>query len=315
MKVLVTGGAGFIGGHLVERLVRDGCDVTVLDDLSTGHLRNLAAVEGRIRFIESDLREPDAVASAMEGCEVVFHEAALASVPRSIKEPALVTDVNVRGMLGLLIAARDAGVRRFVFASSSSVYGDTPTLPKDEGMFRSPLSPYAASKASGEMYGQSFQAAYGLEFVPLRYFNVYGPRQDPNSQYAAVIPIFASLMSQGKAPVIYGDGEQTRDFTYVEDVVEANMLAAEVAHVDGRPINLGAGDQITINDLAREIAKLTGFDGKVRYEPARNGDIVHTRAATDRATEVLGWTPKIDLADGLARTVASFNPTALAGEK
>jgi len=226
MRTCVTGGAGFIGSNLVDRLVRDGHEVAVLDNLSTGRRENLEAVEGDVRFFEGDLRDPAVVAQAVRGCEAVFHLAALAAVARSIDDPQEVTDVNVGGTLNLLMAARDAGARRVVFASSSSVYGDTPTLPKVETMPTSPRSPYAASKVAGEALLMAFHAAYGLEGVALRYFNVYGPRQSPDSQYAAVIPLFVAAMSEGRPPTIHGDGEQTRDFTFVADVVDAVVRAA-----------------------------------------------------------------------------------------
>lgn len=310
MKVCVTGGAGFIGSNLVDRLVKDGHEVSVLDNLSTGRMENLAESRDAIRFVEGDLRNMDDVRKAVEGVEVVFHQGALASVQRSVESPAEVTDVNVGGMLNVLVAARDTGARRVVFASSSSVYGDTPTLPKVENMPMMPLSPYAASKAAGESYGAAFQASYGLEFVPLRYFNVFGPRQNPRSLYAAVVPLFAEAMGGGKAPTIYGDGEQTRDFTYIADVVHANWLAATTPDPDGAPVNIGGGNRISINDLAGAIARATGFEGKPVHEDARVGDVRHSLADVDRATNWMKWQPAVSLDEGIAKTVESLRGAA-----
>ncbi len=307
MKVCITGGAGFIGSNLVSRLVRDGHEVSVLDNLSTGHLENLEEVAGDVRFVEGDLRDLEMVKTAVGGAEVVFHQAALASVQRSVERPDEVNDVNVNGTLNVLVAARDHGVRRVVFASSSSVYGDAPTLPKIESMPIQPLSPYAASKAAGEAYLAAFYASYGLETVALRYFNVFGPRQRPDSQYAAVIPLFVDAMRAGRAPVIFGDGEQTRDFTYVGDVVDALWCAAIAPGQPESPLNIGGGrNRVSINDLARAIAKATGFDGEPDYRPARVGDVMHSLADISRATEWMKWCPRTSLDDGIVKTVASF---------
>ncbi len=313
MKVCVTGGAGFIGSHLVDRLVRDGHDVTVLDDLSTGSLDNLAASLSHVQMLQDDLRDFDAVSRAVTGAEVVFHQGALAAVARSVEQPQEVNDVNLGGTLNVLIAARDAGARRIVFASSSSVYGDTPTLPKVESMPTSPLSPYAASKASSESYLSGFQGSYGLETVALRYFNVFGPRQSPKSLYAAVVPLFIDAMQSGHAPMIFGDGEQTRDFSYVADVVDANCRAAVAPDPDGRPINIGGGDRISINELVRVIAERTGFQGDATYEPARVGDVRHSLADITRARDWMGWEPGTTLTEGIDRIVSGAENNSAVG--
>ena len=312
MRTCVTGGAGFIGSNLVDRLVADGHEVVVLDNLSTGDLANLADSRKSIRFLEGDLRDPAAVAEAVAGCEVVYHMAALASVQRSVEDPQEVTDVNVGGTLNLLVACRDAGVRRFVFASSSSIYGNTPTLPKDESMPPSPLSPYAASKVAGEAYIAAFDDAYGLRGICPRYFNVYGPRQSAGSQYAAVIPLFVDAMSRGQPPVIHGDGGQTRDFTYVGNVVDALVLAATAPDARG-PMNIGGGGQrISILDLATSIAKAVGYDGEFVHEDPRVGDVRDSLADISRAQELLGWEPKVGLDEGIARTVEAARRASLA---
>ncbi len=300
MRTCVTGGAGFIGSTLVDRLVRDGHDVVVLDDLSTGRLENLAFARQHIEFIEGDLRDEATVRRAVKGCEVVFHQAALAAVARSVEKPELVTDVNVRGTVNVLVAARDAGARRVVMASSSSVYGDTPELPKHEAMTLSPRSPYAASKACGEAYFEAFQASYGLETVPLRYFNVYGLRQSPRSLYAAVVPLFVEAFSLGRQPTIYGDGEQTRDFTFIEDVVEANWKAATMPRAPEGPMNIGGGARISINELARTIAASFGVPCEPVYEPTRVGDVRDSLADITHARTRLEWEPQTALADGIA---------------
>ncbi len=306
MKTCVTGGAGFIGSNLVERLVTDGHEVVVLDDLSTGRLENLSPWRKAITFIQGDLRDPAAVSAATEGCEVVFHQAALASVARSVADPEQVTAVNVGGTLNVLLAARDAGVRRVVFASSSSVYGDTPVLPKIESMPIRAMSPYAASKAAGEAYLSAFASVYDIETVALRYFNVYGPRQAPDSQYAAVVPLFIDAMLAGKSPTIHGDGDQTRDFTYVGDVVEVLMRAATTPQPPAGPCNVGGGkERISINRLAELIAESTGYDGEIEHTTARVGDVRDSLADTQRLTDWLDWAPCLTLAEGIERTVAA----------
>jgi len=306
MKVCVTGGAGFIGSHLVDRLVRDGHEVSVLDNLSTGSLDNLADRREAISFVEGDLRDPSAVAEAVRGAEVVFHQAAMASVVRSVEMPLEVAATNITGLLNLLVAARDTGARRVVFASSSSVYGDTPTLPKHEAMPLTPRSPYAATKAAGEHFLAAFDAAYGLEGVALRYFNVYGPRQSPDSQYAAVIPLFADAFAHGRAPTIFGDGCQTRDFTFVEDVVDANVRAAVTAGPLGGAFNVGAGSATSINDLARALGEALGAYVAPIHEPTRTGDVQHSLADISRAETLLGWRPRTALAEGLQRIAEAF---------
>jgi UDP-glucose 4-epimerase len=303
MKVLVTGGAGFIGSHLTDRLVADGHHVTVLDNLATGSLQNLAGVRARIDWIEGDLRDRAAVERAVRGVEVVFHQAALASVARSVENPREVTEVNVGGTLNLLVAARDAKVRRIVFASSSSVYGDTPELPKVETMPCAPRSPYAASKAAGEAYLSAFQASYGLEAAILRYFNVYGPRQSPRSLYAAVVPRFADAVLRGTPPTIYGDGGQTRDFTFVGDVVDALGRAAQAPRAVEGPMNVGGGRRISILDLVAAVGRAAGLAVVPTHEPARVGDVRDSLADIGRARDRLGWAPRTALAEGIVRVV------------
>ncbi len=310
MRVTVTGGAGFIGSNLVDRLLRAGHQVVVLDNFSTGSRANLAAVEGQIQLIEGDLRDRAAVASSVEGAEVVYHQAALAAVARSVDDPCEVTEVNVVGTLNVLLAARDAHVRRVVFASSSSVYGDTPTLPKVETMPVSPRSPYAASKVAGEAYMGAFYASYGLETVSLRYFNVYGPRQSARSRYAAVVPLFVEAMAAGRAPVIFGDGLQTRDFTFIGDLVEGLVLAATAPDAVQGPINMGAGDRTSILELARLVARAVHFKGEPVHQPVRIGDVRDSLADIGRARTWLGWTPGTTLAAGLARIVGASPGTA-----
>ena len=310
MKVCVTGGAGFIGSHLVDRLVREGHAVSVLDNLSTGRLANLADSHGAYELVKGDVREPGAVQRAVRGAEVVFHQAAMASVVRSVRTPLEVNDVNVSGLLNVLVAARDTGARRVVFASSSSVYGDTPTLPKQESMALTPRSPYAATKAAGEHFLDAFHSAYGLEGVALRYFNVYGPRQAPDSQYAAVIPLFADAFAHGRAPMIYGDGGQTRDFTFVEDVVDANYRAATVPGPLGGAFNVGAGSAISINDLAKALGNAIGRYVAPEYAEARIGDVRDSLADISRAAALLGWQPWTPLAMGLKRVAAALRDAA-----
>jgi nucleoside-diphosphate-sugar epimerase len=300
---LVTGGAGFIGSHLVDRLLAAGWRVRVLDDFSTGREANLAHLNGHAEVIRGDLRDRALVEKVVGGVEVVFHQAAVPSVPRSVAEPERTNDVNVTGTLGLLEAARRAGVRRVVFASSSSAYGDTPVLPKVETMPPCPLSPYALQKYAGERYCQLFHRLYGLETVALRYFNVYGPRQNPRSEYAAVIPRFATACLRGQAPTVFGDGEQTRDFTFVADAVAANLLAADAERAPGEVCNVAGGRRVSLNELLRELRALTGATGEARYQPARPGDVRDSLADLSRARELLGYRPEVDLPSGLRRTI------------
>ena len=303
MRALVTGAAGFIGSHLAARLVSDGHDVVGLDDLSDGAEENLDRAPG-MRFVRADLRDADAVRSAASGVEVVFHQGAKRSVPRSIREPEIFTDVNVLGTLHVLLAARDAEAR-VVSASSSSVYGDQQDFPLVESMPPLPRSPYAASKLAAEAYCRAFTVSMGVPTVSLRYFNVYGPGQDPASEYAAVVPRFALACLSGGRPVIHGDGEQARDFTYIDDVVEANLLAArgrEDAH--GLTFNIGGGeDPTSVNEVLRMVGELTGVSPDPVFEPPREGDVRRTEADVSLARELLGYDPGVDIRRGLQRTV------------
>ena len=303
---LVTGGAGFIGSHIAEALVKRGDRVRVLDNLITGRRENLSPIADRIEFIEGDIRDYAATLRAAEGVSVIFHQAAVPSVPRSVAEPALNHDINVNGTFNVLMAARDAGARRVVYAASSSAYGDTETLPKHEEMSPSPLSPYAAAKLFGEYYCRVFAQVYNLETVSLRYFNVFGPRQDPSSPYSGVISKFITSLLAGEAPMIYGDGEQSRDFTYVSNVVDANLRAAESGEAVGQVINLGIGERVTINQLLAELQKIIGSNLPARYEEARAGDVRHSLAAISRAKDLIGYLPLVGLAEGLRRTVAWY---------
>lgn len=305
-KVIVTGGAGFIGSNLAEELAQRGYQVVIIDDLSTGNLGNIQAVlpAGQINFIEGSITDLPLMQEIFSGADYVFHQAALPSVPRSIEDPETTHSVNITGTLNVLIAARDNAVKKLVYASSSSVYGDTPTLPKTEDMLPNPLSPYAVSKLTGEYYCQVFTRIYGLKTVCLRYFNVYGPRQDPKSAYAAVIPLFINAALAGGSPVIFGDGEQTRDFTFVRDVVEANIQAAE-SEVTG-VFNLGNSQSVTINQLTNLIIELTGKNNiKPVYQEPRPGDILHSLADTTKA-KAFGYNPRYKLEQGLKETIKSF---------
>jgi nucleoside-diphosphate-sugar epimerase len=317
---LVTGGAGFIGSHLVEELVRRGRRVRVLDNLSTGHRENLAAVADRIDFVEGDILDPEAVRAAMDGVRRVFHQAALRSVPRSVDDPQSSNRVNVEGTLNVLVAARDAGVERVVYASSSSVYGRTDVLPLVETMPPQPVSPYAVSKLAGEYYCQVFTRVYGLPTVGLRYFNVFGPRQDPASQYAAVVPRFIAAAFRGESLEIHGDGLQSRDFTYVGNVVAANCLAAQSDRAAGEAFNVACGHQHTLMDIVERLRGLNGPDGpplRWHHTPDRPGDVRHTRADITKARRLLDYAPATDFEEGLAITIASMResgdgPTAMA---
>ena len=306
MKALVTGAAGFIGSRLAARLVEDGHEVVGLDDLSDGKLENLDDA-AEASFVEADLRDREAVARAAAGCDVIFHQGAKRSVPRSLADPALTTEVNVSGTLNVLMAARDTGAR-VVSASSSSVYGDQDTFPLREGMLPRPKSPYAASKLAGEAYARAFWTSLGTPTVSLRYFNVYGPRQDPASEYAAVVPRFIMACLIGGRPTIHGDGEQARDFTYVDDVVEANLRAAAAPEAAfGSAFNVGGGASPTsINRLLALIAELTGAAPDPIREPPREGDVRYTAADITQAVEVLGHRPSVEIRQGLRRTVEWF---------
>ena len=302
-KFLVTGGAGFIGSHVATALVERGDQVRVLDNLSTGHLANLAHLEGRIEFLEADLLDAAAVAKAVERVDCVFHQAALASVPRSVEAPLDTNAACVTGTLMLLEAARKAGVRRVVYAGSSSVYGDQPNPSKAETDLPAPLSPYAAAKLAGEYYCQAFQATYGLETVSIRYFNVFGPRQDPQSQYAAVIPIFVTAMLAGRQPTIFGDGTQSRDFTYIDNVVEGNLLAADAPEAIGRTLNVACGEQCNLLELVEAINAALGTQIEPLFAAPRPGDVKESLADIALARELLGYEPLIDFAEGLRRSI------------
>jgi UDP-glucose 4-epimerase len=301
--VLVTGGAGFIGSHLAEALAEHRYRVRVLDNLCTGNRKNVARLDGRIEFIEGDLVDRAAVERALEGVEVVFHQAALASVPRSVDAPLDTNAACVTGTVNLLDVARRKGVRRVVFAGSSSAYGDQPTPAKHEGLLPAPLSPYAAAKMAGELYCQAFTATYLLETVTIRYFNVFGPRQDPNSQYAAVIPKFITQMLAGERPTIFGDGKQSRDFTYIDNIIHGNLLAADAPNVAGRTINVACGESFDLLQLVDGINKALGTDIKPKFEPARAGDVRDSLADISLARKLLKYEPTIGFEEGLKRTV------------
>ena len=303
---LVTGGAGFIGGHLVEGLLAAGWSVRVIDDLSTGSEQNLARVMDQIEFTRGDIRDVDTLERIMDGVEVVFHEAAMASVPRSVAMPLLANSINIDGTLLVLETARQNGVRRVVYAASSAVYGNSEVLPKVETLPAAPLSPYALQKYVGEVYCRLYSEFYGLETVGLRYFNVFGPRQDPNSDYAAVIPCFVAAAVAGKQPVIYGDGDQTRDFIYVENAIQANLLAADAARASGAAINIGEGRRTSLNALWQSIREIVGTDLEASYAAPREGDVRNSVADLTLAADLLGYDPVVDLDEGLARTIASF---------
>ena len=300
---LVTGGAGFIGSHIVDRLLADGAAVRVLDDLSTGKRANLAHVAGRIEFVEGDIRDLATVQRSMRGVEKVYHLAARGSVPRSVDDPGPTNDINITGTLNLLVAARTAGVRRFVYSASSSAYGDTPVMPKTVGMLPLPLSPYAVSKLAAEMYCTVWFRVYGLQTISLRYFNVFGPRQDPAGQYAAVIPAFVSRMLRGERPVIYGDGEQSRDFCFIDNVVQANMRAANAPETQGEVLNVACGERTTLNAIVVELNRLLGTDLQPDHQPARAGDVRHSLADIAETLRVLGYEPRILFPEGLRRSI------------
>jgi len=308
-KFLVTGGAGFIGSHLVERLLADGHKVPVLDDFSSGKSENLAAFDGKLlSVVEADVRDEEAVAKAARSVDYIVHLAALCSVERSVKDPMATNDVNVGGTLSVLNAARKwkKGVQRVIFASSSSVYGDTPTLPKSESMRPQPMSPYAVSKLTGEHYCHAYHENYGVEAVALRFFNVFGPRQDPDSDYAAVVPIFTTRLLKKLKPVIYGDGKQTRDFTYVSNVVEAVLQVCAAQKVAGDVFNVACGERVTIAGLANMIGSVAGWTTDPRMKPARSGDVRHSLAEITKSEDVFGFRVRVNLHEGLERTVAWY---------
>jgi UDP-glucose 4-epimerase len=300
---LITGGAGFIGSHIAERLVREGHHVRILDSLVSGKETNLATFRGEVELIRGDIRDRKTVADAVRRVGVVFHEAALGSVPRSVDDPLTTHEVNITGTLNVLLAARDAGVKRVVYASSSSVYGETPELPKRENMTPQPLSPYALSKLAGEHYVSVFKQVYGFEAVSLRYFNIFGPRQDPESQYAAVIPRFVTALLEGRQPIVYGDGLQSRDFTYVDNVVEANLSAAEADGIGGQAFNVACGGRYTLLDLLSRLSSIVGTDTKAIHEAPRAGDVRESQASIEAAERGFGYHIAVDFEEGLRRTV------------
>lgn len=306
MRIVVTGAAGFIGSHLVQRLVREGHDVVGFDNFSNGFQDNIDRISGGYEFVRGDLRDISAVAGVLTGADVVFHEGALGSVPLSIDSPATSMDVNTMGTLNVLKAGSERGLKRVIFASSSSVYGDTDVSPKHEDLKPNPLSPYAVSKLSAEQLCGVFTTIYGIETVALRYFNVFGPYQNPVSQYAAVIPKFLSALVKGDQPVIFGDGQQTRGFTYVDDVVDGNVLAMTSKRANGMVMNLAADTTVTVLSMLESIAARMGIDANPIFAPPRSGDIRDSQADITRARQLLGWEPKVTFEEGINRTVDSF---------
>ena len=309
MKILITGGAGFIGSNLARYLLEKGQQVTILDDFSTGKLQNVEEICDQVTIIRGDIRDYDTVRMAVSQVEAVSHQAALGSVPRSVKDPRTTHDVNVNGTLNVVEAMRETGVKRIVFAASSSAYGRHQVLPKHEGLPAAPISPYAASKVTGELYMQAYSATYGIEAVCLRYFNVFGPRQDPLGAYAAVIPRFVRALLRGERPVIYGDGEQSRDFCYVENACEANWLALQAPgeKCDGLPINIACGRRTSLNQLVAKLQELLNAKIPPEYLPARAGDVLHSLADLSRAKQTIGYEPRVQLAEGLERALPWYS--------
>lgn len=305
MKYLITGGAGFIGSNLTRYVLQKGHEVVVLDNFSTGKRENLAEIEDRITLIEGDLRDRSVVEKALKGCSAVFHQGALGSVPRSVEDPVTSHDVNVNGTLNVLESARSEGVRRIVFAASSSAYGDQPESPKQESMISLPKSPYAASKVAGEVYMQAYADAYGMETVCLRYFNVFGPRQDPHGAYAAVIPAFVTDLLHGERPTVYGDGEQSRDFCYIDNVCQANWLASQAPadRCNGRPMNIACHRQISLNQILEQLQDLLGTKIEPIYTHERPGDVKHSLADVALAKEMIGYEPEVYFQEGLERAI------------
>jgi UDP-glucose 4-epimerase len=303
---LVTGGGGFIGSHLVKRLLRDGQSVRVLDNFATGRRANLEEVLDDIELIEGDLQSYERVHNAVRGCDFAFHLGALPSVPRSIQDPLTSNATNVVGTLNVLLAARDEGVQRVVYASSSSLYGASTELPKREDMHPLPIAPYAVSKLAAEGYCRAFHQVYGLETVALRYFNVFGPGQDPQSQYAAVIPNFITAALDGGRPTIHGDGEQSRDFTFVDNAVDANLLAASAAGAAGQAFNIACGERTSLNDIVARISVLAGREVEAVHADSRPGDVRHSLADISKAREILGYEPAVDFEEGLRRTFTAY---------
>ena len=314
MRYVVTGGAGFIGSNTVDELVRRGHSVVVLDDLSSGKEENLAEVRNKITLIKGSITDIEVVRKAMHEAEYVLHLAARTSVPKSVKDPIESNKVNVDGTLNVLVAARDAKVKRVVFAASSSAYGETPTLPKVESMVPQPISPYGVTKFVGELYAQTFGRCYGLDNVSLRYFNIFGPRQDPSSPYSGVLAKFCSAFLEDTAPVIFGDGEQTRDFTYVENAVQANLLACEAPNASGKIFNVGVGGRFSLNETIALLNKITSKAFQAKYEPPRDGDIRDSQADISQAREFLGYEPQVQFEEGLRRTFEWYRAVAAKAE-
>jgi UDP-glucose 4-epimerase len=306
-RYLITGGAGFIGSNIAHRLVEQGHFVRIIDNFSTGKRENIADITDKIDLIEGDIRYLNTVNRAMDGIDYVIHQAALPSVPRSVETPIESNDVNINGTLNILYAAKEAKVKRLVYAASSSAYGDTPTLPKVETMKPNPLSPYAVNKLTAEMYCSVFTRVYGLETVALRYFNIFGPRQDPNSYYSAVIPKFIKALLTDQPPIIFGDGEQSRDFTYIENVINANLMACKApTGAAGNVVNIACGERITLNELVAELNKLLGKNITPKHGDPRPGDIKHSLADIGLAEKLIGYTPVVKIPEGLKRTVEWF---------
>jgi len=302
MRYVVTGGAGFIGSNIVDELVRRGESVVVLDDLSAGKEDNLADIRNKISFIKGSINDIEAIRRSMQEADYVIHLAARTSVPRSVKDPVETNRVNIDGTLNMLMAARDAKVKRVVLAASSSAYGETPTLPKIETMQPEPISPYGVTKYACELYAQVFGRVYGLQSVSLRYFNVFGPRQDPGSPYSGVLSKFCSAFLEGTDPVVFGDGEQTRDFTYIENVVQATLLACDAPAASGKVVNVGTGERISLNRTLELLREISGNALEAKYEPAREGDIRDSQADITLSRELLGYDPTVNFAEGLRRT-------------
>lgn len=303
---LVTGGAGFIGSNIVEELVRRGEKVRVLDNLATGHIENLAPLMGKISWHQADIRQLESIRPDFEGVDYVVHLAAIPSVPRSVADPLTSNSVNIDGTLNVLVAARDAGAKRVVFAASSSAYGDHPSLPRVETQEPRPLSPYALTKLTGEYYCRIFSQVYGLETVALRYFNIFGPRQSPDSPYSGVLSLFISAYMEGKTPTIFGDGEQSRDFTYVQNTVDATLRACTAPEASGRVVNVGTGEHHTLNETIKILNRIFGVEVIARYDAARTGDVQHSHANISLAHKVLGYEPQVRFEEGLNNTVAWF---------
>ncbi|HMI50181.1 MAG TPA: SDR family oxidoreductase [Candidatus Saccharimonadales bacterium] len=309
MRYLVTGGAGFIGSNTVDELVRRGHSVVVLDDLSSGKEDNLAEIRNKITFIKGSITDIEVVRKAMHEAEYVLHLAARTSVPRSVKDPIETNRINIDGTLNVLVAAKEVKVKRVVFAASSSAYGETPTLPKVETMQPQPISPYGVTKYVGELYGQTFGRCYGLEHVSLRYFNIFGPRQDPGSPYSGVLAKFCTAFLEETEPLVFGDGQQTRDFTFVENAVQANLLAFEAPNVSGKVFNVGTGGRTSLNDVLAELGKISGKPLSAKYDPPRDGDIRDSQADISQARDFLGYKPAVSFEEGLKRTFDWYKAT------